>query len=67
MGSSGGLYSLTKKGRKMYRNPILDPDEMKIINFLKENKSATKDQLEVITDEGWLVRSLDRRGFIKED
>ena len=60
------LYCLTKKGRKVYKNPSLDPDEMRIINYLKENKSVSSDQLEVIGGERWLIRRLEKRGFIKE-
>jgi len=61
-----GLYGLTKLGKKVYKNPSLDPDEMRIINYLKENKSVSSDQLEVIGGERWLIRRLEKRGFIKE-
>ena len=60
------VYALTKLGKRVYRDSSLDGDEMRIINFLMENKSASSEQLEVVGGEGWLLRSMKRRGLIKE-
>ena len=60
------VYALTKLGKRVYRDSSLDGNEMRIINFLIENKSASSEQLEVVGGEGWLLRSMKRRGLIKE-
>lgn len=60
------IYSLTKLGKRVYRESSLDGDEMRIVEYLKDNKSASDDQLEVVGGSSWLLRSLKRRKIIKE-
>ena len=61
------VYSLTKKGKKVYKNPCLSGEEMRIINYIKDNKIASEDQLEVAGGELWVVKSLARHGYIKKE
>lgn len=42
-----------------------DADEMRILAYLRDNKTATDDQLDVV-GERWLVRRLKQRGLLKE-
>jgi len=56
----------TKVGRREYNKGNLSSDEMKVMDYLIGNKSATLGQLEVASCETWVVRSMRRRGLIKE-
>lgn len=60
------VWLATKKGRKEYRRASLSSEEMKVIENLMGNKSATSSQLEVAGCEMWLLRSMRRSGLIKE-
>ena len=60
------IYCLTKLGRRVYRNGSLSEEEMRVVGHLRENKSASDDQLEVVGGSRWLLGGLERRGMIKE-
>ncbi|KKN45378.1 hypothetical protein LCGC14_0683640 [marine sediment metagenome] len=38
---------------------------MRVLNYLRDNKTATDDQLDVV-GERWVVKRLKKRGLIKE-
>ena len=59
------IYETTKKGRRAYRRVALNSEELRIMEFLMGNKSATASQLETV-GESWLISSMKRRGLIKE-
>lgn len=59
------VYALTELGRKVTRNMDGSGDEMRILNYLRDNKTATDDQLDIV-GERWMVRNLKGRGLIKE-
>lgn len=60
------VYGLTELGRKVTRNwDGTDSNEMRVLNYLRDNKTATDDQLSVAGGR-WVVRTLKRRGLIKE-
>ncbi len=60
------IYSLTELGKKVTRSmDDSNSDEMRILNYLRDNKTATDDQLSIV-GERWLVRRLKSRGLIKE-
>ena len=60
------IYVTTKKGRRVLRDDSLGGDELRILQYIRDNKSASSSQLEVVGGEGWMVRSLQRRKLIKE-
>jgi len=60
------IWVATKKGRRECRRGGLSDSEMKVVEFLTNSRSATMDQLEVAKCEPWLVRSMGRKGLIKE-
>ena len=60
------VYTLTKKGKRVCKDGSLNGTEGKILGYIRENKSASEDQLEIAGGEGWLLRSLKRHGYIKE-
>lgn len=60
------VYALTDVGKKVARNQDgTDADEMRVLNYLRDNKTATDDQLD-IAGERWVISGLKRRGLIKE-
>lgn len=59
------VYGLTDIGKKVTKTMEGDSDEMRVLNYLRDNKTATDDQLSVVADR-WVVRSLKRRGLLKE-
>ena len=56
---------MTALGKKVTASRSDNSDEMKVLQFLRENKTATDDELSVI-GEGWVVRRLRDRGLVKE-
>ena len=58
------VYKLTKLGKRVVRGGGADPEDMKILEYLWNNGSATDDQLEVVGD-AWRVRRLVPK-FIEE-
>jgi len=60
------VYSLTKLGERVIstRDGSSD-DEMKILQYIWENKTATDTELDVV-GERWMIRRLKERGLVKE-
>jgi len=60
------IYALTDLGKKVTRNfDGANSDEMRILNYLRDYKTATDDELDKV-GERWVVRRLKSRGLIKE-
>lgn len=59
------VYCLSKKGKIFTKGEHGGGDEMKILDYLRENKTATEDELPVVGDE-YLVRRLVRQGLIDD-
>jgi len=59
------VYALTKLGKKITATHTGSTDELKILQYLRENKTATDDELDTV-GERWVVRSLKSRGLLKE-
>jgi len=60
------VYTVTKKGRRVLRDSSLSEDELRVLQALKDNKSASGSQLEVEGGGRWMLRSLQRRKLVKE-
>jgi len=61
------IFTLSKLGRRVTKDYTGEGDsEMKILNFLRENHTATEDELEVVGGERWMLRRLEERGLIRE-
>jgi len=56
---------LTALGKKVTASRSDNSDEMKVLQFLRENKTSTSDELDTV-GELWMVRRLRDRGLIKE-
>ena len=59
------VYALTEIGRKISSKDG-DEAEMRVIRFLKENKSSTDTELEVVGAEGYILKRMVKSGLIKE-
>jgi enterochelin esterase-like enzyme len=59
------IYETTKAGRKAYKRSALGSEEMKVMEYLMSSKAASTSQLDTVC-EGWLLRSMKRRGLIRE-
>ena len=60
------IFALTKLGKRAYKDSSIDGDELRVLEYLKENHSASDDQLSVIGGERYILRQLKRRGLITE-
>ena len=61
------VYALTKLGKKMAATKDEDTEEMKVIRFIRENKTATSDELEGLVDSPRVVcRRLKERSLVQE-
>jgi len=59
------VYALTKLGKQVTASRDGAGDEMRILQYLRENKTATSDELDTV-GERWIVRRLKNRGLVKE-
>jgi hypothetical protein len=60
------VYALTDLGKKVTRTlDGTNSEEMRILNYLRDYKTATDDELDKV-GERWVVRRLKSRGLIKE-
>lgn len=60
------IFALTRLGKRAYRESSVEGDELRVLEYLKENHSASDDQLEIVGGEGWVLRGLKKHGLIKE-
>lgn len=59
------IYCLTEVGKRASRLGLGDSDELKILDYLKNYKTATGDQLDSV-GERWMVKKLKDDGLVKE-
>jgi hypothetical protein len=59
------IYSLTKLGKRATSNRTGDEEELKVLDYLRNNVDATDNQLDTV-GERYLVRRLKERGLVKE-
>lgn len=59
------VYALTKLGKKVTSTRDSSDGELKILQYIRENKTATDSELDIIGDR-WQIRSLKEHGLIKE-
>jgi hypothetical protein len=60
------VYALTGLGKKVTRDANgTNSEEMRVLNYLRDNKTATDDQLDVVGGR-WIVRRLVGNKLIKE-
>lgn len=59
------VYALTEVGGRAQRRRIGSEEELKVLDQIKNNKGASDDELDVVSDRH-TVRMLKDRGVIKE-
>jgi len=59
------IYGLTKLGKKQAQKD-LGGIEMKVLHYIRENKTVTDDELYVIGGERYILRRLKDRGLVEE-
>ena len=60
------VYTLTELGRKVAATKNGASEEMRVLHFLYNNRTATDSELEVVGGEKWLLRRLIQRGLVRE-
>ena len=61
------VYSLTKLGHKVcMTHGDNGTDEMRILHYVHDNKTATDDEIEIKCGGRWALRGLVKRGLIRE-
>lgn len=59
------VYALTKLGKRVTSSRNDSSDELRMLQYIRENKTATDAELETV-GELWIVRSLKNHGLVKE-
>ena len=60
------VYGLTSLGKKIASTKEGGDEEMRVLQFLRENRTGTDGELEVVGGEGYVLRRLKDRGLIQE-
>jgi len=61
------VYGITKLGRRVASDSTSSGgEEMRTLDYLRNNRTATEDELEVVGGERWLMNRLVRQGLAKE-
>ena len=60
------LYTRTKLGVRVVSDRSGSSDELRVLDYLVENHTATEDQLEVAGADRYSLKEMERRGLIKE-
>jgi len=58
------VYVTTKAGRRVLRDGSANEDELKVLQYIKDNRSASESQIETVGSR-WLVRHLEKRKLVK--
>ena len=59
------IYIATKRGKRVLRDGSISGEAATVLQFIKDNKSASSSQLETV-GERWIVKNLQRKGLVKE-
>lgn len=59
------VYGLTELGKKVIRNKWEDTEDFRILDYVRNNRSATESELDVIGSR-YAIRNLKERGLIRE-
>lgn len=59
------VYGLTKLGRKVVSTKDGGDDDLRAMQYIRENKTATSGELDVIVDR-YVIRRLKNQGLVQE-
>jgi len=62
------IYGLTKLGKRVAKSDSeeANPEEMGVLKYLRSHKQASDDEIEINCGGKWTLRTLKKRGLIKE-
>ena len=60
------IFGLTSLGKKVASTKEGSNEEMGILQFLRESRTGTEDELEVVGGESYILRRLKSQGLIQE-
>jgi len=60
------IFGLTSLGKKVASTKEGSNEEMRILQFLRESRTGTEDELEVVGGESYILRRLKSQGLIQE-
>jgi len=60
------VYGLTKLGSRIARTKTGNGEELKVLQFLKQNPTATDAELETVAADRMTMRLLKKRGLVQE-
>lgn len=60
------VYALTELGKRIASTKDGSDESLRVLQFIKENRTVTDSELEVVGGESYIVRHLKERGLVKE-
>ncbi len=60
------VYALTLLGKRLTSQRDDDSDEMHVLHYIRQNKTATDDELEILGASRTMLERLKKRGLLQE-
>ena len=60
------VYGLTDVGKRIASSKEGANDELKVLQFLKENRTGMEDELEVVGGDRYIMKKLVRENLVRE-
>ena len=60
------VYGLTKLGERIASTKVGSNEEMRVLQFLFENKTGTEDELVVVGGDRYTMKKLVKEGLVRE-
>jgi len=60
------VYGLTKLGKKIATTKDGSDETMRVLQFLRENRTGTSDELEIVGGESYILKRLKKEGLVRE-
>lgn len=60
------VFALTSLGNKIASTKYEDSDRFRVLSYLKDNKTATAEELDVVGGGRHILRGLKQRGLVRE-
>lgn len=60
------VYGLTELGKKIASAKSGNDEEMRVLQFLRDNRTGTEDELQIAGGERYVMRKLTKQGLVRE-
>jgi len=60
------VYGLTDLGKRIAKTKTGDTSEYRILQFLRENRTGTDDELDIVGGDRYTLKKMEERNLIKE-